>query len=163
MLPGGVCRRVVLDSVYFRHAPAYLLRELAARGFKIQVSWIAFGELWAKASRDDDLEVLASRVRALDRIVEPHDPLHPTGVQLVQRLGGTIRGPSLVRPHEQFLARGAAFWRQLADSACDAKTVLDQGKSINSEIDGDAAGWLRANEDAVSLGERAREIGRAHV
>jgi hypothetical protein len=119
---------------------------------------VALAELWAKAGREADPEVLTRRVRALDRIVDPRDPLHPTGVQLVQRVGGTVQGPNLVRPHEQFALRAAAFWRQLVDGPSDRDAILRQGRTINSEIDDDAADWLGANEEAVALGERAGSL-----
>jgi hypothetical protein len=139
-------RRLVLDSCCFQGASRAQLESLRSRGFRISVSALALMEVWAKAARTEQAEFIAARARTLSSYIDRSDPVVPTGVQLVARLGGSTHGTKFTQPDHKYETGIREVWRWLTEGKLPAEALRRSGLEANAEIDELAKGWVETGE-----------------
>jgi hypothetical protein len=145
------CRTVILDSQNLRGAPVDLLARLVQeRGFSLHVSAITLQELWAQAVRESKPGLLLNRVRTLHPVIDLHEPVKTAGVDLVRRLGGTVRG-SLIPADGGDPGRLSALWHGIATRGLPDRLLAEGARTIERDAQDRAKQWMATIQAAATI------------
>jgi hypothetical protein len=136
----GRCNTVILDTQNLRGAPLVSLERLRKRGFRIHVSNVALEEFWAQAYREGNPRMLTARIARLVPLVDPDAPVKTAGANLVQRLGGTVRGELVPTGPGQTEAL-RYLWGRLAANTMPESELAEGAREMEAAAVERAAEW----------------------
>src|SRR5206468_2138351 len=93
-----------------------------------------------------------SRVPKIAPYIDRVEPIRSAGVDLVRRLGGTVRGPFI--PSDDGTPEALAnLWREFANGSVDHAAILKAAADIELDSQRRAADWLATVEAAGKVAE----------
>lgn len=144
------CRTVILDSQNLRGAPTPVLHHLVSMGFRVHVSAIALEEVWAQAVREGKPGLLRTRIPTIAPFIDAAEPVKTAGVDLVRRLGGTVRGSLVPSSGDDGLAV-AELWRRLVTNDLSEAFIADGARLVEDAAALRGVEWRNTNAAAAAV------------
>lgn len=160
-------RRVILDTSYLRGAQLPLLARLRRDGFRVAISTLALGELWARSCAEGNKGLLFSRCAKIAHFIDGTQPIVPGDGLLIHQLGGRFRDG---RPPIDLAATEVGIrelWSRIAAGQMVEREWDELGNMLRVELDSAAADYTnmvaaaRSNPvNKLSDDEEFRFLGR---